>query len=255
MELKDKVAVITGGSGGIGQAMAKAFLAEGAAGVMLADLDEERVLAAAKNIGCEGMACNVTDEAQVQALADAAVERFGRIDLFCSNAGAGAAGLLTDAPNESWQAQWELHVLSHLYAARAVLPGMIERGSGYLLNTSSAAGLLAAIGSGPYSVSKAAAIKLAEFLAITHGDDGIGVSVLCPQGVNTAMAPRSLGDGQTDGIIEADELAQCVVEGLREERFHILPHPEVEEYVRRKGDDIDRWIGGMRRLRRKSMGG
>ncbi|MEM1250455.1 MAG: SDR family NAD(P)-dependent oxidoreductase, partial [Acidobacteriota bacterium] len=186
---------------------------------------------------------------------DAAVERFGRIDLFCSNAGAGAAGLLTDAPNESWQGQWELHVLSHLYAARAVLPGMIERGSGYLLNTSSAAGLLAAIGSGPYSVSKAAAIKLAEFLAITHGDDGIGVSVLCPQGVNTAMAPRSLGDGQTDGIIEADELAQCVVEGLREERFHILPHPEVEEYVRRKGDDIDRWIGGMRRLRRKSMGG
>ena len=255
MELKDKVAVITGGSGGIGQALAKAFLEEGASGVMLADLDEDKVLAAAEEIGCAGMACNVTDEAQVQALADAATARFGRIDLFCSNAGAGAAGLLIDAPNKSWQGQWDLHVMSHLYAARAVLPAMIERGSGYLLNTSSAAGLLAAIGSGPYSVSKAAAVKLAEFLAITHGDDGIGVSVLCPQGVNTAMAPRSLGDGQTDGIIEADELAQVVVEGLREERFHILPHPEVEEYVRRKGDDIDRWIGGMRRLRRKSLEG
>lgn len=255
MELKDKTAVITGGSGGIGRALARAFLEEGAAGVMIADLDEARIAAAAEELGCAGMACDVTDEAQVRALVDAATSRFGRIDLFCSNAGAGAQGLLTDAPNDSWQAQWELHVMSHLYAARAVLPAMIERGSGYLLNTSSAAGLLAAIGSGPYSVSKAAAVKLAEFLAITHGDDGIGVSVLCPQGVNTAMAPRSLGDGQTDGIIEADELARCVVEGLREERFHILPHPEVEEYVRRKGDDIDRWIGGMRRLRRKSMGG
>jgi short-subunit dehydrogenase len=127
--------------------------------------------------------------------------------------------------------------MSHLYAARAVLPGMIERGSGYLLNTASAAGLLAAIGSGPYTVTKAAAIKLAEFISITHADDGIKVSVLCPQGVNTAMAPRGLGDGQTDGIIEADELARIVVKSIRDERFHVLPHPEVEEYVRRKGDD------------------
>ena len=139
------------------------------------------------------------------------------------------------------------------YAARAVLPSMIARGEGYLLNTASAAGLLAAIGSGPYTVTKAAAVKLAEFLAITHGDDGIKVSVLCPQGVNTAMAPRSLGDGQTDGIIEADDLAKVVVEALRQERFHVLPHPEVETYVRRKGDNIDRWLTGMRRLRRQSM--
>ncbi len=259
MELQDKVCVITGGSGGIGQAMAKAFLQEGAQAVVLADLSQEAVDAAAADISslgpCEGKACDVTDEAQIQALVDHTLARHGRVDLFCSNAGAGAKGLLTDAENDVWQNQWDLHVMSHLYAARAVLPGMIERGSGYLLNTASAAGLLAALGSGPYSVTKAAAVKLAEFIAITHGDDGIGVSVLCPQGVNTAMAPRSLGDGQTDGIIEPEELAQVVVDCLREERFHVLPHPEVEEYVRRKGDDIDRWLGGMRRLRRKSTGG
>jgi NAD(P)-dependent dehydrogenase (short-subunit alcohol dehydrogenase family) len=160
---------------------------------------------------------------------------------------------LTDAPNDVWQAQWELHVMSHIYAARAVLPSMIDRGDGYLLNTASAAGLLAALGSGPYTVTKAAAVKFAEFLAITHGDDGIKVSVLCPQGVNTAMAPRSVGDGQTDGIIEPEQLAQTVLQTLREERFYVLPHPEVEDYVRRKGDDIDRWLGGMRRLRRKSL--
>ena len=145
--------------------------------------------------------------------------------------------------------------MSHLYAARAVLPSMIERGEGYLLNTASAAGLLAAIGTGPYTVSKAAAVKMAEFLSITHADDGIKVSVLCPQGVNTAMAPRSLGDGQTDGIIEPEELAQCVVDTIREERFYALPHPEVEEYVRRKGDNIDRWLLGMQRLRKRSVDG
>lgn len=255
MELKDKVVVITGGSGGIGKAMAEAFLQEGAAGIMLADLDADAVAQAAAEIGCDGMACDVTDEAQVAALVDATQEKYGRVDVFCSNAGAGGNGLLTDAANEVWQQQWELHVMSHLYAARAVLPGMIERGSGYLLNTASAAGLLAALGSGPYTVTKAAAVKFSEFLAITHGDDGIAVSVLCPQGVNTAMAPRSLGDGQTDGIIEASALAQTVVETMREERFHVLPHPEVEEYVRRKGDNVDRWLLGMQRLRKRTLEG
>ncbi len=254
MELKDRVAVITGGSGGIGRAMGEAFLAEGARGVMLADLDGGAVEDAARALGCEGMVCDVTREADVQALVAAAEQRYGQIDLFCSNAGAGGAGVLTDAGNEVWQQQWELHVMAHVYAARAVLPAMIGRGEGYLLNTASAAGLLAALGSGPYTVTKAAAVKLAEFIAITHGDDGIRVSVLCPQGVNTAMAPRSLGDGQTDGIIEPEALAQTVVETIREERFHVLPHPEVEEYVRRKGNDVDRWLVGMRRLRRQTLG-
>ncbi len=253
MELQDKVVVITGGSGGIGQAMAKAFKSQGAAAIVLADLHEGPVKAAAQAIGCDWMVCDVTDESQVQAVAQRTEDDHGRIDLFCSNAGAGGAGVLTDAPNEVWQNQWELHVMSHVYAARAVLPGMIERGSGYLLNTASAAGLLAALGSGPYSVTKAAAVKLAEFISITHGDDGIKVSVLCPQGVNTAMAPKSLGDGQTDGIIEPEQLAETVVETLREERFYVLPHPEVEEYVRRKGDNVDRWLVGMQRLRRKTV--
>jgi len=255
MELQDRVAVITGGSGGIGQAMARAFLREGARAIVLADLSEEAVNAAAADIGCEGIACDVTDEQQIIDLVQHTIDKYGQIDLFCSNAGAGGSGLLTDASNEVWQNQWELHVMAHLYAARAVLPHMIERGEGYLLNTASAAGLLAAIGSGPYTVTKAAAVKLAEFLSITHADDGIKVSVLCPQGVNTAMAPRSLGDGQTDGIIEPAELARTVVNTIREERFHVLPHPEVEEYVRRKGDNVDRWLVGMQRLRRRSLGG
>jgi len=251
MELKGKVAVITGGSGGIGRAMAKAFLDEGARAVMLADLDPAATAAAARELGCDGMGCDVTDESQIVALVQRTLERYGQIDLFCSNAGAGGEGVLIDAANEVWQKQWELHVMAHVYAARAVLPAMIERGEGYLLNTASAAGLLAALGSGPYTVTKAAAVKLAEFIAITHGDDGIKVSVLCPQGVNTAMAPKRLGDGQTDGIIEPGQLARTVVEALREERFHVLPHPEVEDYVRRKGDNIDRWLAGMRRLRRR----
>ena len=253
MDLLNKTAIITGGSGGIGKAMAKAFLKEGAKGIVLADLNKDTVEEAAKELGCDSMVCNVTDEQQIQDVATFTKEKFGQIDLFCSNAGAGGEGLLTDAEDRVLQNQWELHVMSHVYAARAVLPDMISRGEGYLLNTASAAGLLAALGSGPYTVTKAAAVKLAEFISITHGDEGIKVSVLCPQGVNTAMAPKSFGDGQTDGVIEPEELAQTVVEAIREERFHVLPHPEVEEYVRRKGDDIDRWLVGMRRLKRKSQ--
>ena len=253
MKIQDAVCVITGGSGGIGKAMAAAFLEAGAEAVVLADLDASAVQHAATELNCEGRVCNVTDESDIVDLVRHCESRYGRIDLFCSNAGAGGEGVLTDAENAVWQLQWELHVMSHVYAARAVLPGMLERGQGYLLNTASAAGLLAALGSGPYSVTKAAAVKLAEFIAITHGDDGIGVSVLCPQGVNTAMAPRSLGDGQTDGIIEPEALAQTVLEALEAERFYVLPHPEVEDYVRRKGDDIDRWLHGMRRLKRQSQ--
>ena len=225
MKIQDAVCVITGGSGGIGKAMAAAFLEAGAEAVVLADLDASAVQHAATELNCEGRVCNVTDESDIVDLVRHCESRYGRIDLFCSNAGAGGEGVLTDAENAVWQLQWELHVMSHVYAARAVLPGMLERGQGYLLNTASAAGLLAALGSGPYSVTKAAAVKLAEFIAITHGDDGIGVSVLCPQGVNTAMAPRSLGDGQTDGIIEPEALAQTVLEALEAERFHVLPHP------------------------------
>lgn len=233
--------------------MARAFLAQGTRSVVISDLDADRVAEVASELGCDGIAVDVTDEAQVVELVESVLDRHGPIDLFCSNAGAIRDGVLTDADNDVWQWQWELHVMSHLYAARAVLPSMIARGEGYLLNTSSAAGLLAAIGSGPYTVSKAAAVKLAEFLAITHGDDGIRVSVLCPQGVNTAMAPRQLGDGGTDGIVEADFVADVITEAMREERFLILSHPEAQTYVERKAADPDRWLRGMRRLRRRSL--
>jgi NAD(P)-dependent dehydrogenase (short-subunit alcohol dehydrogenase family) len=255
MELADRVAVITGGGGGIGSAVGRRFVQEGARAVVLVDRDAEAAGAAAGALGDKGLGvgADVTDEQAVVDLVDQVERRFGPIDVFFSNAGAGAGGGV-EAPNDAWQAQWDLHVMAHVYAARAVLPGMIARGEGYLLHTASAAGLLLAVGSAPYSVTKAGCIKLAEFLAITHGDDGIRVSVLCPQGVNTAMAPRQLGDGATDGIVEPDYVADVVVEAMREERFFVLPHPEVAEYVKRKATDPDRWLSGMRRLRQRSLG-
>ena len=252
MELKDRVAVITGGGGGIGSAVARAFKAQGARALVLVDRDESAAVAAAATVDGWGVGLDVTDEAAIANLVAAVEERYGPIDLFFSNAGAGDGGGV-EASNEAWERQWQLHVMSHVYAARAVLPSMQARGEGYLLHTASAAGLLMAVGSAPYSVTKAACVKLAEFEAISYGDDGIRVSVLCPQGVNTAMAPRQLGDGATDGIMEADEVADCVVEAVRNERFFILPHPEVADYMQRKAADPDRWLKGMRRLRARSV--
>ncbi|MFV0523421.1 MAG: SDR family oxidoreductase [Acidimicrobiales bacterium] len=252
MDLTDRTAVITGGAGGIGSATAEAFLAAGASDVTIVDLDPEAVASTATRLGCVGVAADVTDEAQVAALIEATLDRAGPIDVFFSNAGAGASGGV-EADNDAWQQQWELHVMAHVYASRAVLPSMVARGEGYLIHTASAAGLLAAVGSAPYSVTKAACIKLAEWESITYGDDGIRVSVLAPQGVNTAMAPRQLGDGGTDGIIEASEVADAIVATMADERFFVLPHPEVGEYVIRKATDPDRWLGGMRRLRARSL--
>lgn len=257
MELTGRVAVITGGAGGIGSALARRFAAEGARAVVVVDRDQaavDRVSGELAGQGTEslGRAVDVTDEAAIGALVAEVEERFGPIDLFCSNAGAGAGGGV-EAPDADWYAQFDLHVMAHVYAARAVIPSMTARGEGYLVQTASAAGLLAALGSAPYTVTKAACISLAEHLAITHGDDGIKVSVLCPQGVNTAMAPRQLGDGATDGIIEPDVVAEVVVQAIRDERFLILPHPEVQTYVERKATDRDRWLGGMRKLRRRSL--
>lgn len=257
MELAGRVVVITGGAGGIGSALGRRFAAEGARAVVVVDRDQaavDRVAAELAELGTQslGRAVDVTDEAAVKALVDEVEDRFGPIDLFCSNAGAGAGGGV-EAPDADWYAQWDLHVMAHVYAARAVLPSMTARGEGYLLQTASAAGLLAALGSAPYTATKAAAIALAEHLAITHGDDGIRVSVLCPQGVNTAMAPRQLGDGGTDGIIEPEAVADVVVDAIRAERFLVLPHPEVQTYVERKATDRDRWLGGMRKLRRRSL--
>ena len=252
MEIKDRVAIITGGGGGIGSATARKWVSEGARQVVVADYNTEAALSVAAELGCVGVGLDVTDEEAVSELVEETETTIGPVDIFFSNAGAGAEGGV-EAPNDAWQAQWELHVMSHVYAARAVLPSMTARGEGYLVHPASAAGLLAAVGAAPYSVTKAACIKLAETLAITHGDDGIRVSVLCPQGVNTAMAPQQLGDGGTDGIVEADFVADKITEALRNEEFLILSHPEVQTYTERTASDPDRWLKVMRRLRRRSI--
>ncbi|HYV07369.1 MAG TPA: SDR family oxidoreductase [Blastocatellia bacterium] len=250
MKLKDKVAVVTGGAHGIGKALCERFAAEGARGVVVADLDSETASQVAKQIGGLAVTTNVSREADIVNLVQKANDAYGAIDLFCSNAGIGTPGG-ADEPNEIWQNIWEVNVMAHIYAARAVVPQMLARGEGYLLNTASAAGLLAQIGSAPYSVTKHAAVSFAEWLSITHGDRGLKVSVLCPQGVNTDLLRRSAGGAGNflrAGMLEPEQVAECVVKGLEEERFLILPHPEVAEYLRRKATDYDRWLRGMRRL-------
>ena len=255
MELADKVVVVTGGASGIGRALAVRFAAEGARGVAVADRDAAGAEAVAASIGerAIAVATDVADEAQVQRLVDETEARFGGpIDLFCSNAGIATTGGV-ETPTEDWQRIWDINVMAHVFAARAVLPSMIARGEGYLLNTASAAGLLSQIGSAPYAVTKHAAVAFAEWLSITHGDQGLKVSCLCPQGVRTPM----LGDGGAllgPGAIEPEAVADAVVEGLRTEEFLILPHPEVREYFRRKGDDYERWLKGMRRLQSRVGG-
>ena len=255
MELAGRVVVVTGAANGIGRALARRFATEGARGVVVSDRDGAGATAVASGIGEHQAMAVTTDvavEADVRALVAATEERFGPIDLFCSNAGiAGGGGV--DAPDDVWQRIWDVNVMAHVHAARAVLPGMLARGEGYLLHTASAAGLLSQIGNAPYAVTKHAAVAFAEWLSITHGDDGIRVSCLCPQGVRTDM----LGDGGAllgPTAIEPEQVADAVVDGLRAEQFLILPHPEVREYVRRKGDDHDRWLRGMRRLQARVSG-
>lgn len=260
MELRDKVVVVTGGASGIGAALCRRFAEEGAREVVVADLDADGATAVAGEIGGTAVATNVAVEADVKALAERTVAAHGPIDLFCSNAGIAIGGGV-EVIDEEWQRIWDVNLMAHVYAARAVLPGMLARGEGYLLNTASAAGLLTNLGAAPYAVTKHAAVALAEWLAITHGDAGIKVSVLCPQGVRTPMLLGGADAGDEAaamllaGAIEPEDVATAVVEGLRAESFLILPHPEVAEYLRRKTDDYDRWLGGMRRLQARIFGG
>jgi len=252
MKLAGKVAVITGAAGGIGAAMARRFAREGAKGVVVADLHEEPLRALAKEIGGLAVACDVAKEVDIVALATRAEERFGPIDVFCSNAGLVREGD-EDSSDGDWALNWSVHVMSHVYAARCVAKKMAERGSGYIVNTASAAGLLTSLPSATYAVTKHAAVAFAEWLSITYGDRGVKVSVLCPQAVRTAMIQgREGGSASVDGIIEPDELADCVVRTMDAEKFLILPHPQVLEYMQRKTSDYDRWLAGMRRLRSKS---
>jgi NAD(P)-dependent dehydrogenase (short-subunit alcohol dehydrogenase family) len=254
MKLAGKVAIVTGAAGGIGAAMARRFAREGARGVVLADLHEAPLQALARETGGLAVGCDVGKETDIVALVARAEERFGPVDVFCSNAGLVREGDEA-APDGDWAVNWSVHLMSHVYAARAVVKKMAARGSGYIVNTASAAGLLTSIPSATYAVTKHAAVAFAEWLAITYGDKGVRVSVLCPQAVRTAMIQgREGGSASVDGIIEPDELAECVVRTMDEEKFLILPHPQVLDYMRRKTADYDRWLAGMRRLRGKMRG-
>jgi NAD(P)-dependent dehydrogenase (short-subunit alcohol dehydrogenase family) len=254
MELKDKIVVVTGAASGIGRALAQRFAREGAKAVVCADRDEAGAKATAAGIGGLAFRVDVSHEDEIKGLIERVEGEVGPIDLFCSNAGIGVGGG-AEASNADWQRIWDINVMAHVWAARHLVPRMIARGGGYLMNTASAAGLLSQIGSAPYAVTKHAAVGLAEWLAITHGDQGIKVSVLCPQAVRTAMtAGNPDGVASIDGMMEPEELAETVVRSLEKEEFLILPHPEVLQYMRNKTADYGRWIGGMRKLNRRYQG-
>ena len=253
MEVQDKTIVVTGGASGIGRAMCERFAAEGARQVVVADLNGDGAEAVAEQIAsATARQVDVGIEAELIDLIDDTESRFGPIDLFCSNAGIGLGNGL-DEPDEVWETIWRVNTQSHVWVARHLVPKMIARGGGYLLNTASAAGLLTQIGSVTYAVTKHAAVALAEWISITHGRDGIKVSVLCPQAVRTPMTAGGPGVAAVDGMIEPEQVADAVIEALREERFLVLPHPEVAEYIRRKTTDYDRWLHGMRRLQERYL--
>lgn len=260
MELAGKVAIVTGGTGGIGAALCRRFAAEGAAGVAVADLDAEGCAAlatelAARGTRAAGIPTDVATADAVVALVDQVTDELGPIDLFCANAGIAVSGGV-EVPDTEWERIWSVNVMAHVYAARAVIPRMAARGGGYFLTTASAAGLLTNLGSAPYSVTKHAAVALAEWLSITHAHEGITVSCLCPQGVRTPMLLGGLAAGDPAGtsvvasgpMLEPDQVAEAVVEAMREERFLVLPHPDVATYMRHRAEDPERWLRGMRRL-------
>jgi NAD(P)-dependent dehydrogenase (short-subunit alcohol dehydrogenase family) len=258
MRVQDKVVVVTGAASGIGRAMALRFAAEGAAGILVADLDEAGAVMVAEQIGARAIAvrADVTVEDDVRRLAGTAEQALGPVDLFCSNAGVITGHGLEEASDLEWSRTLAVNTLAHVYAARVVVPRMVERGGGYLLNTCSAAGLVSCPGDAPYAVSKAAAISFAEWVAIHYRAKGIGVSVLCPQGVRTPMMRRGLDDDHvtaravaaSGAVLDPDDVAGHVIDGLAAERFYILPHPEVAGFVRMKAADPDRWLSGMSRF-------
>lgn len=258
MEIQNRSIVVTGAGHGIGAAMARAFAANGARGVTVADIDGDAALDVAGSIDGLAVQADVADDQAVRGIVAAAEEAFGPIDIFCSNAGIAAQGGV-EMTNDGWQRTWDVNVMSHVYAARAVVPSMLARGGGYLVNTASAAGLLTNIGAAAYSVTKHAAVALAEWLSVTYGDAGLRVSALCPQFVNTAMledmaSDPALSKWVSRATIEPEDVALAVIAGIEAERFLILPHEEVGEFFMRKATDYERWLGGMRRLQAELIG-
>ncbi|WP_345635368.1 SDR family oxidoreductase [Rugosimonospora acidiphila] len=258
MTLSGAVVVVTGGASGIGAALARRFAAEGARAVVVADLDAAGAEAVAGGLDCPvrlGVGLDVADEEQVAALAARVAEQLGPIDLYCSNAGvAGSPGLGTD---QDWARAFGVNVLAHLYVARHVVPAMVARGSGHLLITASAAGLLAEADLAAYSVTKHGSVALAEWLAIQHAEAGVGFSCLCPQAVNTPMLARAPGESTTraaGAALEPEQVCDSVIEALAAGRFLILPHAAVHEYERQRAADRDRWLSGVRRLRARARG-
>jgi NAD(P)-dependent dehydrogenase (short-subunit alcohol dehydrogenase family) len=263
MEIRDAVVVVTGAGSGIGAALCRAFAAENARGIVVADRDPDAAAAVAAELEAAGVGALAlgVDAADPEGWVDLVArtrDAFGPIDLLCSNAGIGVGGGV-EVADADWDRLWRVNVMSHVYAVRAVLPDMRERG-GHVLITASAAGLLADLGSLPYTATKHAAVGLAEWLAVTHHDEGVAFSCLCPQVVDTPLGAGAFGyrpgeEGRTlmGPVLSTDDVAAAVVEGLLDGRFLILPHPEVAIYLAAKGADHPRWLSGMRRLRRRVL--
>lgn len=248
MDIRGKVAIVTGGASGIGAGLARRFAAEGARGVVVADVNLARAEDVAREIGAVAVRCDVSREADIQALVATARERFGHVDIFMSNAGIlGRMGGI-ELEDELWDKMWQVHGMAHVWAARAVVPDMVARGEGYFVVTASAAGLLNIVESAPYGVTKHAAVAFAEWLRIAYGKRGLRVSCLCPQSVQTDMTAAGTGSAGLDGVLTADQVASDVVATMRDEKFLVLPHPEVAKYFLNKAQDYDRWLGGMQKL-------
>lgn len=248
MEIKDRVAVVTGGGSGIGRAIVEKFAAQGAKGLVVADVDLARAEATAREHGGLAVRCDVSREADLRRAVAAAEAHYGQVDVFVSNAGIiGRRGGI-ELEDALWESMWHIHGMAHVWAARAVIPQMVGRGEGYFVVTASAAGLLSIVESAPYAVTKHAAVAIAEWLRIAYGRSGVRVSCLCPQAVATDMIKQGGGSAANDGVLSPEAVADVLVETMRAERFLALPHPEVLSYLRAKGQDYDRWLGGMQKL-------
>lgn len=249
MDIKGKVAIVTGAASGIGRSAARRFAAEGARGVVLADLSFEQAHAVAAEFKGLAVKCDVSQEDDIKALVAATRKAYGQVDIFFSNAGIIGREGGFELEDAMWESMWKIHTMAHVWAARAVVPEMIERGEGYFLTTASAAGLLNIIESAPYGVTKHAAVAFAEWLRINYGRQGLRVSCLCPQAVRTGMVTGDGGSAGGDGILSPEQVAQVIVDTMREESFLVLPHAEVADYFKAKANDYGRWLGGMQKLK------